>query len=162
MALPLMPKATALWLVDNTCLTFEQIAEFCGLHILEIQAYADGEAGNDFNGLSPLDNGQLTQAEITRCEEDSSAKLRLIPPLTAEVALGKKGSKYTPVSKRQDKPDAIAWIIKHHPEMSDQQVCRLLGTTRPTIAAVRNKTHWNHDNIKPKALCYLAFAPKQK
>ncbi len=147
---PLMPKATAVWLVENTTLTFEQIANFCGLHILEIQAIADGEAAVGMMGMNPITMGQLSQAEIERCEADPTASLHLTPPITAESVLGKKSSKYTPVSKRQDRPDAIAWLLKYCPELSDGQICRLLGTTRPTIHAVRSKTHWNSPNIKPR------------
>ena len=162
MPLPLMPKATASWLVDNTALTFEQISEFCGLHILEIQAIADGEAGSAITGLDPIANGQLTHAEIERCEQDTSASLQLTPPVTAESILGRKKGKYTPVSKRQDKPDAIAWIIRHYPEMNDQLVCRLLGTTRPTIKSVRDKSHWNAENIKPRSPVQLGLCSQQE
>lgn len=152
-----MPRATAVWLVDNTALTFEQISEFCGLHMLEIQAIADGEAGNDITGLDPIANGQLTHAEVDRCEADTAQRLQLTPPMTAESILGKKKGKYTPVSKRQDKPDAIAWIVKHHPELNDQQICRLLGTTRPTIKSIREKSHWNAENIKPRSPLQLGL-----
>jgi uncharacterized protein len=151
MASPLMPKATAVWLLENTTLTFEQIANFCGLHILEIQAIADGESAIGMIGLNPITAGQLTQAEIQRCEADPTIQLHLTPPVTAESVLGKRGSKYTPVSKRQDRPDAIAWLLKYYPELSDGQICRLLGTTRTTINSVRNKTHWNSSNIKPRS-----------
>lgn len=149
MALPLMPKATAVWLVENTTLTFEQIAEFCGVHPLEVQAIADGEVAIGIVGLDPVANGQLTREEIQRCEADDSARLRL---QTAQaVAHAKaKGARYTPVSKRQDKPDAIAWLLKHHPELSDAQLCKLIGTTKDTIAKVRDRSHWNTANIKPR------------
>ena len=138
MALPLMPKATAVWLVENTALSFEQIADFCGMHSLEVQAIADGEVAIGIVGLDPVANGQLTREEIERCEKNE-----LTPQKT-------KGARYTPVSKRQDKPDAIAWLLKHHPEMSDGQVCKLIGTTKDTIAKVRDKSHWNVANIKPR------------
>lgn len=150
MAVPLMPKATAVWLVENTTLTFEQVAEFCGLHILEIQAIADGEAAVGMIGFNPITSGQLTAEEIKRCEQDPATSLQLTPPLTAESVLGKKTSRYTPVSKRQDRPDAIAWLLKYYPSTSETQICRLLGTTKNMISAVRNKTHWNSSNIKPR------------
>lgn len=149
MALPLMPKATAVWLVENTTLTFEQIAEFCGVHPLEVQAIADGEVAIGIVGLDPVANGQLTREEIQRCEGDDAAHLRLLT--TTAVANAKaKGARYTPVSKRQDKPDAIAWLLKHHPELSDAQLCKLIGTTKDTIAKVRDRSHWNTTNIKPR------------
>lgn len=149
MALPLMPKATAVWLVENTTLTFEQIAEFCGVHPLEVQAIADGEVAIGIVGLDPVANGQLTREEIQRCEGDDGAHLRLLT--TTAVANAKaKGARYTPVSKRQDKPDAIAWLLKHHPELSDAQLCKLIGTTKDTIAKVRDRSHWNTTNIKPR------------
>jgi uncharacterized protein len=149
MALPLMPKATAVWLVENTTLTFEQIAEFCGVHPLEVQAIADGEVAIGIVGLDPVANGQLSREEIQRCETDDSARLRL--QIAQAVAQNKaKGARYTPVSKRQDKPDAIAWLLKHHPELSDAQLCKLIGTTKDTIAKVRDRSHWNAANIKPR------------
>lgn len=148
MALPLMPKATAVWLVENTTLTFDQIAEFCGMHALEVQAIADGEVATGIVGLDPVANGQLTREEIERCEKDPDATLKM---LMSEVTIGKhKGARYTPVSKRQDRPDAIAWLLKHHPELSDAQVSKLIGTTKATIASVRDRTHWNAANIKPR------------
>lgn len=148
MALPLMPKATAVWLVENTTLTFDQIAEFCGMHALEVQAIADGEVATGIVGLDPVANGQLTREEIERCEKDPDASLRM---LVSEVTIGKhKGARYTPVSKRQDRPDAIAWLLKHHPELSDAQISKLIGTTKATIASVRDRTHWNAANIKPR------------
>jgi hypothetical protein len=149
MALPLMPKATAVWLVENTTLSFEQIAAFCGMHSLEVQAIADGEVAVGIVGLDPVANGQLTREEIERCEKDENAYLRMssIPDLALQKA---KGARYTPVSKRQDKPDAIAWLLKHHPELSDAQLCKLIGTTKDTIAKVRDRSHWNAANIKPR------------
>jgi len=149
MALPLMPKATAVWLVENTTLSFEQIAEFCGMHMLEVQAVADGEVAVGIVGLDPVSNGQVTREEIERCERDDNARLRLssLPELTRQKS---KGARYTPVSKRQDKPDAIAWLVKHHPELTDAQVCKLIGTTKDTIAKVRDRSHWNAANIKPR------------
>ncbi|MDY0243098.1 MAG: cell cycle transcriptional regulator TrcR [Rhodospirillaceae bacterium] len=149
MTLPLMPKATAVWLVENTGLSFEQIADFCGMHSLEVQAIADGEVAVGISGLDPIANGQLTAEEIARCEKDDGASLRL--SVSPEQARQKaKNARYTPVSKRQDKPDAIAWLIKHHPSLSDTQICRLIGTTKETIAKVRDRSHWNAVNIKPR------------
>lgn len=150
MTVPLMPKATAVWLIENTTLTFEQVANFCGLHILEVQAIADGEAAVSMIGFDPVTSGQLTAEEIKRCEADSSLSLQLTPPLTADAILGKKTSRYTPVSKRQDRPDAIAWLLKYYPAIPEAQICRLLGTTKNMIIAVRGKTHWNSANIKPR------------
>lgn len=150
MALPLMPKATAVWLVENTALTFEQIAAFCGLHALEVQAIADGEVAAQMQGLDPVANGQITAEEIKRCEQDPAARLELAKEALPEPLVKHKGPRYTPISKRQDKPDAIAWLLKNHPELSDGQISKLVGTTKPTIAAVRDRTHWNSPNIKPR------------
>ena len=148
---PLMPKATAVWLVENTTLSFDQIADFCGLHILEIQAIADEEVAIGMQGLDPVGNGQLTKEEIQRCEADPSATLEIakadIPMPTARSG----GPRYTPLSKRQDKPDAIAWLLRHYPELSDAQIGRLIGTTKPTINAVRDRTHWNSPNLRPRS-----------
>ena len=148
MSLPLMPKATAVWLVANTSLSFDQIAKFCGLHSLEVQAIADGEVGTGLHGHDPTASGQLSVAEIARCQADLTAELQLL-----ESALGiprKKLMRYTPISKRQDKPDAIAWLIKFYPTMTDGQVQKLIGTTKSTITQVRNRQHWNMPNIKPR------------
>lgn len=147
-AYPLMPHATASWLVDNTALTFEQIAEFCGLHILEVQAMADDLAGAKYTGRDPLHSGELTQAEIDRGQANPSYHLKMQKaPLSVSRT---KGPRYTPVSKRQDKPDGIAWILRNHPEISDAQIGKLIGTTRTTIAAIRDRSHWNIGNINPK------------
>lgn len=150
MALPLMPKATAVWLVENTALSFEQIADFCGLHPLEIQAIADGEVAAGIVGLDPVANGQLTRAELERCEANPDGRLKLVITDIPQPRAKPKGARYTPVSKRQDRPDAIAWILKHHPELSDASISKLIGTTKPTIQSVRDKTHWNAANIKPR------------
>lgn len=145
---PLMPHATASWLVDNTALTFEQIAEFCGLHILEVQAMADDLAGAKYTGRDPVHSGELTQAEIDRGQANPEYRLRIQrAPLSVSRT---KGPRYTPVSKRQDKPDGIAWILRNHPEISDAQISKLIGTTRNTIAAIRDRSHWNIGNINPK------------
>lgn len=145
---PLMPHATATWLVDNTALSFEQIAEFCGLHILEVQAMADDLAGSKYTGRDPVHSGELTQAEIEKGQEDPSYSLRM-HKAPVEVTRT-KGPRYTPVSKRQDKPDGIAWILRNHPEVSDAQIGKLIGTTRNTIGAIRDRSHWNIQNITPK------------
>ncbi|CUW40557.1 conserved protein of unknown function(containing DUF1013 domian,34-169) [Magnetospirillum sp. XM-1] len=150
MALPLMPKATAVWLVENTALSFEQIADFCGLHPLEVQAIADGEVAAGIVGLDPVANGQVTRAEIERCEGNPDGHLKLTVTDIPQPRAKPKGARYTPVSKRQDRPDAIAWILKHHPELSDAAISKLIGTTKPTIQSVRDKTHWNATNIKPR------------
>lgn len=162
MALPLMPKATAVWLVENTALSFQQIATFCGMHELEIQAIADGEVAAGMIGMDPVANGQLTKDEIARCEKDPVAKLKLhksdIPVPLARA----KGPRYTPVSKRADKPDGIAWLLKNHPELTDAQIGKLIGTTKPTIAAVRDKTHWNSPNIKARDPAALGLCTYQE
>ena len=150
MAAPLMPKATAVWLVENTSLTFEQIADFCELHPLEIQAIADGEVAIQMQGLDPVANGQTTMAEIERCQADPDARVKLSPRALPPQFVKHKGPRYTPIAKRQDKPDAIAFLLKSNPELSDGQISKLIGTTKPTIAAVRDRTHWNTANIKPR------------
>jgi len=150
MPVPLMPKATAVWLVENTSLTFEQIADFCGLHPLQVQAIADGEVASQMQGLDPVANGQTTAAEIERCQADPTARLRLAPNAVPPQVVKHRGPRYTPIAKRQDKPDAIAYLLKSHPELSDAQISKLIGTTKPTIAAVRDRTHWNSPNIKPR------------
>lgn len=148
MTQPLMPMATAVWLVDNTALTFRQIAEFCGLHELEVQGIADETIGVHIVGQDPIQNGQLSMEEIERCQKDSNSSLSINED--AVKALPRtKGPRYTPVSKRQDKPDAIAWLVRNHPELSDLQITRLVGTTKPTIESVRSRSHWNIQNIKP-------------
>ena len=149
MATPLMPKATAVWLVQNTALTFEQIADFCGLHQLEVQAIADGEVALQMQGLDPVANGQTTAEEIERCQKDPEARLTLAATAVPEVLFKHRGPRYTPIAKRQDKPDAISWLTKNHPELTDAQISKLIGTTKPTIGAVRERTHWNKD-IKPR------------
>ncbi len=149
MALPLMAKATAVWLVDNTTLAFTQIAEFCGLHELEVNGIADGEVAVGVKGFDPIANTQLTTEEIKRCEADPKAKLELMYNAAAEGELKRKGPRYTPLSKRQDRPSAIAWLVKFHPELTDGQISKLVGTTKPTITAIRERTHWNIGNINP-------------
>jgi uncharacterized protein len=145
---PLMPHATASWLVDNTSLSFEQIADFCGLHILEVQAMADDLAGSKYTGRDPVHSGELSHGEIEKGQADPAYRLQM---QRAPVDVSRtKGPRYTPVSKRQDKPDGIAWIIRNHPEISDAQIGKLIGTTRNTINALRDRTHWNIQNIVAK------------
>ena len=149
MSTPLMPKATAVWLVDNTALTFDQIAEFCALHQLEVQGIADGEVATSMQGIDPVASGELTQQEIERCQKDPSARLKPAKRDLPQPSERTKGPKYTPISKRQDKPDAIAWVVRNHPELKDTQICKLIGTTKTTIQSIRERTHWNIQNIKP-------------
>jgi hypothetical protein len=148
-SLPLMPKATAVWLVDNTTLTFRQIAEFCGLHELEVNGIADGEVAQGMKGFDPVANNQLDQKEIERCEGDPTQRLRLKRTKSMEGEARRKGPRYTPLSKRQERPAAIAWLVRYHPELSDGQISKLVGTTKPTIQSIRNRTHWNSPNIQP-------------
>lgn len=150
MTLPLMPKATAVWLVENTALSFDQIAEFCGMHPLEIQGIADGDVSSSVRGQDPTANGQLTAEEIERCEKDADAKLEIAGTARQYINKKTKGSRYTPVARRQDKPDAIAWLVRQYPKLPDSKIVKLIGTTKKTIEAVRTKTHWNSSNIKPK------------
>ncbi|WP_426256562.1 DUF1013 domain-containing protein [Sphingomonas sp. DC2300-3] len=148
MAQPLMPHATASWLVDNTSLSFDQIADFCGLHILEVQAIADDTAATKLTGRDPVRAHELTQDEIDKGQADPAYRLKMIKG--PEQVRRTKGPRYTPVSKRQDKPDGIAWIIRNHPEITDGAISNLIGTTRTTIAAIRDRSHWNIANITPK------------
>ncbi|MEO5640944.1 MAG: cell cycle transcriptional regulator TrcR [Sphingomicrobium sp.] len=148
MAQPLMPHATAAWLVDNSALSFEQIAEFCGLHILEIQAIADDTAATKLTGRDPIRAGELNHEEIERGQADPEYSLKMIKE--PDPVRRTKGPRYTPVSKRQDKPDGIAWILRNHPEVTDGAIGKLIGTTRTTIAALRDRSHWNMANIQPK------------
>jgi hypothetical protein len=149
MALPLMPKATAVWLVENTSLTFEQIADFCGMHVLEVQAIADGEVATGIVGLDPIANGQLSKEEIDRVAANPKARLKMAPMPEAMPKPKSRGPRYTPVSKRQERPDAVAWLLRQYPELTDAQICKLVGTTKATINAVRGKTHWKATNLKP-------------
>lgn len=147
---PLMPKATAVWLIDKTSLSFDQIAEFVNMHPLEIQAIADGEVAQGIVGFDPLGSGQLTREEIARCEADPAARLRMQESTIVLPKQRAKGGRYTPVSKRNDRPDAIAFLLRNFPALPDPVVAKLLGTTKDTIEKVRNKTHWNSANIKPR------------
>jgi hypothetical protein len=146
----LMPKATAVWLIDNTALTFDQVANFCGLHPLEVQSIADGDAAIGMVGYDPITNGQLTKEEIERCATDPEARLELAEVNVPRPIARTKGPRYTPVARRQDRPDAIAWLVRNFPQLSDGQISKLVGTTKPTINGVRERTHWNMNNIKPR------------
>lgn len=144
-----MPKATAVWLVDNTSLTFEQIAEFCGLHVLEVKGIADGDVAHGIKGMDPISSGQLSREEIHVAEEDSKHRLKLLEPkVEVPEVKTKRGPRYTPVSRRQDRPNAILWLLRNHPELKDSQIMRLVGTTKPTIIAIRERTHWNSPNLQ--------------
>ena len=146
----LMPKATAVWLVDNTSLSFEQIADFAGLHLLEVKGIADGEVARDIRGADPIANGQLTREELDKAEANASYRMVAQKSRHAELLKpNKKAPRYTPVSRRQDRPDAIKWFVKNHPEVTDAQISKLLGTTKSTIEQVRSNAHWNTANIKP-------------
>ena len=150
--LPLMPKATAIWLIDNTTLTFKQIADFCGMHELEVKGIADGEVAVGVIADNPITSGQLDKEEIERCCKDPNAKLQLKLSNAYETVskVKKKGAKYTPIARRQDKPDAIYWLIKNFPEIKDSTIIKLIGTTKATVDAVRNRTHWNMANIRQR------------
>ena len=146
----LMPKATAVWLIDNTTLTFEQISEFCNLHVLEVQAIADGDVGQGILGFDPILNGQLTQEEIDSCCNDATLFLKKSASSLPENKNKNKGPKYIPLARRGDKPDAIAWIVKNHPEVKNNQISKLIGTTKDTIEKIRTRSHWNISNITAK------------
>jgi hypothetical protein len=147
---PLMPKATAVWLVDNTALSFDQVAEFCKLHPLEVKAIADGDAAQGIKGLDPIQTGQLTREEIKKGEESPDYRLTLLSPkVRVPEQTRKKGPRYTPVSRRQDRPNAILWLIRNHPELKDSQIMRLVGTTKSTIQGIRDRTHWNAATLTP-------------
>ncbi len=147
---PLMPKATAVWLVENTALSFDQIAQFCSLHPLEVKAIADGDAAQGIKGLDPVLTGQLTRDQIEQAEADPEIKLKLSDPkVRLPQPKSKKGPRYTPVSRRQDRPNAILWLVRNHPELKDSQIMRLVGTTKSTIQAIRDRTHWNAPNLTP-------------
>jgi len=150
MTQPLMPKATAVWLVDSTTLTFDQVADFCGLHVLEVKGIADGDVAQGIKGLDPIVNGQLTREEIERCQADPAARLQMQRSPIKLPERRQKGQRYTPLSKRQDRPNAIAWLIRYQTELTDAQIAILVGTTKPTIQSVRERTHWNMSNIKPQ------------
>ncbi|WP_055046200.1 DUF1013 domain-containing protein [Devosia sp. A16] len=159
MATPLlMPKATAVWLVDNTALSFEQIAAFCGLHPLEVQGVADGDVASGIMGVNPLQNGQLTREEIEKAEADPNYRMKISDPKVRVAAPKRKGPRYTPISRRNERPNAIKWLLRNHPEMKDAQIMRLVGTTKSTIDSVREGTHWNNANITPMDPVTLGLA----
>ena len=148
---PLMPKATAVWLVDNTSLSFDQVADFCKLHPLEVKAIADGDAAQGIKGADPIQTGQLTREEIAKAEADPEYRLQLAHQKVRvpEPTTRKKGPRYTPVSRRQDRPNAILWLVRNHPELKDSQIMRLVGTTKSTILGIRDRTHWNAASLTP-------------
>ena len=147
---PLMPKATAVWLIDNTALTFEQIADFCSLHILEVKGIADGDVDHGIRGADPIAAGQLTRLEIEDCQKDKNARLKAIQKRDDLPEVARRvGKKYTPLSKRQDRPDSIFWLVRNHPELLDSQIGKLVGTTKSTIQSIRDRTHWNSANLSP-------------
>ncbi|WP_375333768.1 cell cycle transcriptional regulator TrcR [Candidatus Tisiphia endosymbiont of Xenochironomus xenolabis] len=150
--LPILPRATAIWLIDNTALTFKQIADFCGIHEFEIKGIADGEVSHGIKGLDPIAGRQLTKEEIIRCTKDSTSSLRISVNVAYDLINTKKKqqSKYTPIARRQDKPDAVYWILKNCPEILDNQIVKLVGTTKSTIDAIRDRSHWNMKNIRPR------------
>ena len=147
---PLMPKATAVWLIEKTSLSFDQIADFVGMHPLEVQAIADGEVAQGIIGYDPVLNGQISREEIARCEADGNARLEMLPSTLPVPKSRGRGARYTPVSKRNDRPDGIAWLLRNHPKLTEAQIAKLLGTTKETIAKVRDRSHWNSANIKAR------------
>ncbi len=161
---PLMPKATALWLIENTCLTFDQIADFCGLHLLEIQGIADGEIASHIKPIDPTTHGQLVKDEISRCEHDKNATLNFSPlamQMMNEQKKKMKSFRYTPKARREDKPNAIAWFLKNCPDIPTSKICKLIGTTKNTIDLIKNKEHWNSSNIVPKDPVLLGLCTQQ-
>ena len=154
--LPIMPKGTAIWLIENTALTFEQIADFCGLHVLEVQAFADDQVSSGMIGVDPINLGQLTSEEIERCQKDPKARLVL---KKSDIPAAKKTSKrkYTPLLKRRDRPDAIAWLIKYYPDMSDRKICQLVSSTKNTVLSIREKTYAKMADLRPRDPVLLGF-----
>jgi len=151
MTLPLMPKATAIWLVENTALTFKQIADFCGMHELEIKGIADGEVGMGIKGLNPMSTNQLTKEEIEVATNDPEHSLELIQnEITLQTVRDPKQKKYTPLSKRQERPDAISWLLRNHPELKDSQIAKLVGSTKNMVVSIKTKANWNMSNIRPQ------------
>jgi hypothetical protein len=147
---PLMPLATAVWLIENTSLSFEQIADFCRLHPLQVKGIADGDVAAGVRGINPITNNQLTREELDKAQADPEFRMKLSRSKTIVAEKPRKGPRYTPVSKRQNRPDAILWMVRNHPEVSDAQISKLLGTTKSTIQSVRDRTHWNSQNITPQ------------
>ena len=161
MTQPLMPKATAVWLIDKTSLTFDQVADFVGMHPLEVQAIADGEVAQGIIGYDPVANSQLMRDEIIRCEADPAARLVMAKPSIDLPKPRGKGARYTPVAKRNDRPDGIAWLLRNYPQLPDSAVGKLLGTTKDTIQKVRERSHWNSANIKPRDPVILGLCTQQ-
>lgn len=160
--LPLMRKATAVWLVENTSLTFTQIANFCGLHELEVQGIADGDVASGIIGQNPILSGQLTREEIARCEGKAESILTLNKSAASQVKSTEKDSKYTPIARRQDKPDGIAYLLKYYPEITNGQVKKLVGTTDKMIDSIRSRAHWNMKNIKPRDVVLLGLCSQSQ
>lgn len=160
--LPLMRKATAVWLVENTALTFTQIAKFCGLHELEVQGIADGDVAAGIIGQNPIISGQLSHEEIDRCEKKAEANLVLIQGAASQVKTTEKRSKYTPIARRQDKPDGISYLLKYYPEITNAQIKKLVGTTDKMIDSIRNRAHWNMKNIKPRDVVLLGLCSQSQ
>ena len=160
--LPLMPKATAIWLVDNTSLSFRQIGDFCGMHELEIKGIADGEVGVGIKGLNPITSGQLTKDEIDRCANNEDESLEIIEnEISEKTEQSKKKKKYTPLSKRQDRPDAILWLCKNAAELTDGQISKLVGSTKGTVSLIRKRSYWNFSNLKPRDPVILALCTQE-
>lgn len=153
-----MPKATAVWLVEHTSLTFDQIADFCGLHVLEVKGIADGDVAHGIKGFDPISSGQLSREEISRAQDDPAYRLKLLKSKVQmpEIKV-KRAPKYTPLSRRHDRPNAILWLLRHHAELRDSQIMRLVGTTKPTIESIRDRTHWNSANLQPQDPVALAL-----
>jgi len=161
--LPLMRKATAVWLVENTSLTFSQIAAFCGLHELEVQGIADGDVASGIIGQNPILSGQLTREEIERCEKDAKSNLHLNRSVASMIkSSDKKTGKYTPIARRQDKPDGIAYLLKYYPEITNSQIKKLVGTTDKMIDSIRDRSHWNMKNIKPRDVVLLGLCSQSQ
>jgi hypothetical protein len=161
--LPLMRKATVVWLVENTSLTFKQIADFCGFHELEVQGIADGDVASGIIGQNPVNSSQLNMEEIERCQNDPSASLKLNRSIAKDVKTpGRKSTKYTPIARRGDKPDGISYLLKYHPEITNAQVRKLIGTTNAMIDSIRNRTHWNMKNIKPHDVVLLGLCSQSQ
>ncbi len=159
MVLPLMPKATAIWLIENTALTFDQIANFCSMHPLEVKGIADGEVAQGIIGQDPVETGQLTREEITKCEKNPKLKLAMsYKAQKHHEASKKKASRYTPIARRHDKPDAVYWLLKNCPGITDLQIVKLVGTTKNTIESIRNKSHWNMQHIRPRDPVFLGIS----
>lgn len=159
---PLMPKATAVWLIENTALSFKQIADFCGLHELEVQGIADGEVATGIQGQDPVATNQIDKEELELAQQNANHRLRLKRQDLPQPTKRTKGPRYTPVAKRQDKPDGIAWLVRNHPELKDLQIAKLIGTTKTTIQSVRDRSHWNSPNIRPRDPVLLGLSSQSE